>query len=67
METKGEYLQPKIRAVEVEGEIRQLKTMVDGSVNVVINLPEHCLPQVSQLLQWHREYVRVLIELVSNE
>lgn len=41
-----------MKAVEVRAEIRQIKTMADGSVNVVINLPEDCKEQVKVMLDW---------------
>lgn len=41
-----------IKAVEVRAEIRQIKTMADGSINVILNLPEDCKPQVKVLLDW---------------
>jgi hypothetical protein len=41
-----------VRAVEVRAEVRQIKTMADGTVNVVLNLPEDCMPQVKKLLDW---------------
>lgn len=52
----------KPRAVEVEAEVRQVKTMADGSVNITLNLPEYCLPQAQVLLVWVRSQVRVVIE-----
>ena len=42
----------KIRAVEVRAELRQIKTMADGSVNVVLNLPEDCLEQAKVMMDW---------------
>lgn len=42
----------KIKAVEVRVELRQIKTMADGSVNVVLNLPEDCKEQVKVMLDW---------------
>ena len=36
-------------------EIRQVKTMVDGTFNVTINLPEYCLDQAKTLLGWINE------------
>lgn len=51
-----------VRAVEIEAELRQIKTMADGSVNVVLNLPEYCIPQVKIILDWLGEQVRVLVE-----
>jgi hypothetical protein len=38
-----------IKAVEYEYEIRQVKTMVDGSTNVTLNLPIHCKEQATWL------------------
>ena len=51
----------KIKAVEVRAEIRQIRTMVDGSVNLVLNLPEDCREQVKVLLDWQGMEVRVVI------
>jgi len=53
---------PQVKAVEVRAELRQIKTMADGSVNVVLNLPEDCIEQVKVLLGWMANEVRVLIE-----
>lgn len=43
---------PKIRAVEVRAEVRQIRTMADGTVNLVLNLPEDCREQVKVMLDW---------------
>ena len=37
-------------AVEFEAELRQIKSMVDHSFNVTINVPEYCLEQVQQMM-----------------
>lgn len=42
----------EIKAVEIRAEVRQIKTMADGSVNVILNLPEDCKEQVKVLLDW---------------
>lgn len=42
----------EIKAVEVRAELRQIKTMADGTVNIVLNLPEDCKEQVKVLLDW---------------
>ena len=52
----------EVKAVEVEAELRQIKTMADGSANVVLNVPEYCLPQVQVMLMWIHEQVRAVIE-----
>ena len=52
---------PTIRAVEVRAELRQIKTMVDGSVNVILNLPEDCREQTKVLLDWLNLEVKAVI------
>lgn len=42
----------EIKAVEVHAELRQIKTMADGTMNVVLNLPEDCKEQCKILLDW---------------
>lgn len=42
----------EIKAVEVRAELRQIRTMVDGSVNVLFNVSEDCMPMVKVLLDW---------------
>ena len=54
-----------IRAVELEAEVWQVKSMADGSVNLVLRLPEYCMQQAGQLLQWHHELVRVIVALTD--
>jgi hypothetical protein len=51
----------EIRAVEIRAEVRQLKTMADGTVNLVLNIPEDCIEQVKVLLGWLKGEVRVVI------
>ena len=42
----------EIKAVEVRAELRQIKTMADGTVNITLNLPEDCKEQVKVLLDY---------------
>ena len=42
-----------VKAVEIRAELRQIKTMADGSVNIVLNLPEDCLEQAKVMMDWH--------------
>ena len=51
----------KIKAVEIRAELRQIRTMVDGSVNVIINLPEDNKEQVKVLLDWLGYEIRAVI------
>ena len=50
-----------VKAVEMRAELRQIKTMADHTLNVVLNIPEDCLPQVKVLLDWLGLEVRVVI------
>jgi hypothetical protein len=54
----------EIKAVEVRAELRQIKTMADGSVNIVLNLPEDCREQVKVMLDWLGLEVKAV--LVNN-
>ena len=48
-------------AVELEAEVRQVKSMVDGSFNIVLNIPEYCLPQVQTMMGWLNGLVKVIM------
>ena len=54
-------LDKKVKAVEVRAEVRQIKTMADGTVNVTLNLPEDCMNQVKVLLDWLGLEVKAVI------
>lgn len=51
----------EIKAVEIRAEIRKIQTMADGSINVLLNLPEDCLEQVKVLMDWQKLEVRAII------
>ena len=51
-----------IKAVEIRAELRQIKTMADGTVNVVLNLPEDCKEQVKVMLDWLGYELRGVLE-----
>ena len=48
-------------AVEFEAEMRQVKSMADGTYNIVLNIPEYCLPQVQTMMGWLKELVQVVM------
>jgi len=48
-------------AIEFEAEMRQVKSMADGTYNVVLNVPEYCLPQVKEMMGWLKSLIRVII------
>lgn len=50
-----------IKAVEIRAEVRQIKTMADGTSNVILNVPEDCKEQVKVLLDWLLLEVRAVI------
>jgi len=54
------------KAVEIDAEVRQVKTMADGSVNVVFNLPEYCMPQAKILMGWVREMVTAVVQITGK-
>ena len=62
----GSLQRNEIRAVEVRAEVRQIRTMADGTVNVILNLPEDCMDQVKVLLDWRGLEVRLIMENPDN-
>jgi hypothetical protein len=61
--TKNNGEQSKIKAVEIHAELRQIRTMADGTVNVILNLPEYCIPQAKIMMDWLKELLHCVIEL----
>ena len=57
----------QIKAVEFEGELRQIKSLTDRSVNVTINVPEYCLPQAQQMMAWIGDSLRVIVQLSGEK
>lgn len=57
---EGDLAEPV--AVEFEAEMRQVKSMADGTYNIVLNVPEYCLPQVQTMMGWLKSLVRVVME-----
>jgi hypothetical protein len=51
----------KIVGVELEAELRQIKSMADGTYNIVINVPEYCLEQIKVMLGWLNNLVDIVI------
>ena len=60
-EPRAGYDAGKVRAVEIRAEVRQIKTMADGTVNIVMNLPEDCREQVKVMLDWLGYEVKAVI------
>jgi hypothetical protein len=52
-----------IKAVEIRAELRQIKTMADGTANLTLNIPEDCREQVKKMLDWLGLEVRAVIAI----
>lgn len=50
-----------IKAVEIRAELRQVKSMVDGTFNIVLNIPEDCREQIKVMLDWLGLEVRAVV------
>ncbi len=48
-------------AIEFEAEMRQIRSMADGTYNIVLNVPEYCLPQVQAMMGWLKSLVKVVM------
>jgi hypothetical protein len=48
-------------AVEIRAELRQVKSMADFTYNLILNVPEDCLPQVQTLMGWLGDEVSVVM------
>ncbi len=54
-------------AVEFEAEVKQVKTMMDHTVNVILCLPEYSKEQASWFLKHQSELVNVVAVLKPSE
>ena len=54
------YLETPV-AVEFEAELRQVKSMADGTYNITINVPEYCLEQVQTMMGWLKDLVQIVM------
>lgn len=48
-------------AIEFDAEMRQVKSMADGTYNVVLNVPEDCLEMVRIMMGWIGDEVTAVI------
>lgn len=51
----------QIKAVEFEAELLHVKSTVNHTYNVTLNVPEYCLPQVKEMMGWLAEQVKVIV------
>jgi len=54
-----------IKVVEFVAEVRQVKTMADGTANVTLNLPEYCIDQAAWFMKHQGEMVKSVSEIES--
>ena len=52
--------------IHFDAEVRQIKSMSDGSFNLIINIPEYNLEQAQELMGWLRDQIAVAIIRVSE-
>ena len=58
-----------IKAVEIEGTIKRLRTMADGSIDLTINLSETCRPAAGRMIadDWVNQFVQGVIEVLKKD
>jgi len=66
MVVRIEMAKKEVKAIEVRAEVRQIKTMADGTVNLVLNLPEDCREQIKVMLDWLGLEVKAVIASPDN-
>ena len=49
------------KAIAFDAELRQVKTMADHTVNIVINIPEYHLDKAAELMLHTNEQVEIVI------
>ena len=49
--------------IEFQAEVRAVKTMADGTINITLNLPEYCLEQAKKFIDWHHLLVSCTAEV----
>ena len=54
-------------AIHFDAEVRQVKSMVDGSWNLTLNIPEYNLKQAQEIMGWMRDQVGVAMVKVRSE
>jgi hypothetical protein len=53
--------------IEFVAEVRQVKTMADGTVTVILNLPEYCIEQGKRFIDWHHLLISATAKLESGQ
>lgn len=50
-----------VTSIEARAEVRQIRTMADGTINLILNLPEDCIPQAKAAMDWIGLEVRLFL------
>jgi len=53
--------------VHFDAELRQIKTMADGTYNVTFNVPEYQLEQIRIMMGWLRSQVGIAAIEIKSE
>jgi hypothetical protein len=56
----------EIKAVEIQAELRAIRTLSDGTFSVQLVLPEYMLKQIQIMMGWIKDEVRCVIEDETN-
>ena len=58
-----------IRAVEIEGTIKRIRTMADGSIDLTINLSETCRKSAALMLSddWVNEFMQGVLQIIKKD
>jgi hypothetical protein len=51
----------KTKAIEVDAELRQIKSMVDHTYNLTLNIPEYCIDQIKPLMDKLGDTVKIIV------
>ena len=52
------------QVVKFDAELRQIKSMADGTFNLTLNLPEYALEQTQEMMGWLKHQVDVAVVCV---
>jgi len=58
-------MEPQV--VKFDAELRQIKSMADGTYNLVLNIPEYCLTQTQTMMAWLKAQVDVAVVYMPQE
>ena len=54
-------VEAEVKILELECELRQIKSMSDHTFNIVLNAPEYCLEQTQVLMGWLNDLVKITV------